>query len=143
MTGVSACPTAPGLSLQPEYTCWAVQPQSTLPARLVPSGPERCPLRAHSPAPYSTYPQPKKTVGWDLEGRQVREAPALKPAPPVDGHIKGLPPLHPGQLRMIISAPDLPRNWQRFRYGCRKAQPALGRPGRLLPTVGTDTTSTP
>ena len=92
VTGVSACPTAPGLSLRPEYTCWAVQPRPTLRARLVPSGPEHCPLRAHSPAPCSTYPQPKKTVGWNLEGRQAREAPALRPAPPVDGHIKGLPP---------------------------------------------------
>ena len=37
-------------------------PDSPRRARLVPSGPERCPLRAHSPAPHSTYPQPKKTV---------------------------------------------------------------------------------
>ena len=44
---------------------------------------------------------------------------------------------------MVISAPDLPQNWQRFSYGCRKAQPALGRPGCLLLTVGTDTTGTP
>ena len=51
--------TWPELSTPVQNLC---SPDSPRRARLVPSGPEHCLVRAHSPAPHSTYPQPKKTV---------------------------------------------------------------------------------